>query len=170
MPKTTFLFVLAQFVCSCLFAQSARSLVASAGNTDATARLSISWSLGDIATATAYTQECDLVVAEGFQQTEYPADYACPSGYVDVNASPGPSSPVKIYPNPVESRLMITTEPSWKAPVSATVRDAFGRVLLSALLDKNPAVLDFQSMAPAWYYLTLTDGNGAVYTLKVIKQ
>ncbi len=169
MLKTISFFLLAQLLCACLFAQSTRDWVSSAGNTDSTAALSISWSLGDIATSATYTEECTIVIAEGFQQAVLPGDYACPFSYVEVKG-PAASSHIKIYPNPVTSQLSIQSDQTWTVPVLATVRDASGRTLLSASLNKNPAVLDLQSMPAAWYYLTLSDESGWQCTLKVIKQ
>lgn len=170
MLKTLSLFALLQLVCTGFFAQSALHLVASAGNTDSTSSVRINWSLGEVVTSAAYTPECTLVVAEGFQQAGPAGEYDCPFDYVEVEDRPGDSPAIKIYPNPVASRLSIQSDAPWKGSVSATVCNAFGQVLLSTSLNKNPAVLDLQSLPPAWYYLTLTDESGWQYTLKLVKQ
>ncbi|MBL7804031.1 MAG: T9SS type A sorting domain-containing protein [Saprospiraceae bacterium] len=169
MLKTTSFFGLFILLCASLCAQSARNLVASAGNTDSTSALSISWSLGDIATTATYTEECTLILAEGFQQIVLPGDYACPFNFVEITG-PANSPSFKIYPNPVTAQLNIAFDPAWTIPVQATVRDAVGRTLLSTSLLNNPAILDFQPMPASWYYLTLTDDSGWQYTLKVIKE
>ena len=75
---------------------------------------------------------------------------------------------IKLYPNPVASDLKVEN-----APVGAYYRvlDLAGKVLLSGVLDGNPATVQAGSLASGMYIVELSDGHGTKYgSYKILKK
>lgn len=170
MLKTFPLPALALLLCGALSAQTAeRNVLANAGGTDSISGYIISWTLGETFVDTRYAHNCVVILTEGFQQSEAPANFQCPPEYVAVDG-PAEGSRIHVFPNPTQSTLTIDLGQQPAAPLRATLTDAAGRTLRTLTLTEATTVLDLHELPAAWYFLAFSDGKNWAATVKVVKQ
>ena len=127
-----------------------RSIVSPAGETASSQRVSLSWTLGDL--ATGYYLTPDLQYREGFQ-----------SSNLRVTAiEPVPEVwNVEVYPNPTQSGLSVDL--GREHPVRAlTLHDLSGRELRALTVDaaEQQAQLQLGELPSGTYILRVSDADG----------
>jgi hypothetical protein len=75
---------------------------------------------------------------------------------------------LKVYPVPVQARCTIEVEGGGNKPVSVTISDGFGRVMLRQETSSGKDELDFSSLAPGVYFLN-AEQNGRIARRKILK-
>lgn len=75
---------------------------------------------------------------------------------------------LKVYPVPVQARCTIEIEGGMNKPVSVTISDGFGRVMLRQETSSSKDELDFSALAPGVYYLN-AEQNGRIARRKILK-
>lgn len=149
-----------------LFSQSiSRSVIASAGDFYSNGSISVSWTLGEIATET-YTAG-NLVLTQGFQQ---PDTIKGPGNF--IQGFPSDNFSVKVYPNPASDYLNIVIKGNDDMNLQIALFDAIGRNLL---IDKINAgepekTLDVSLYRPGIYFLKIATVDGrSIRTFQVTK-
>jgi len=129
-----------------------RSVVSSAGNDVDTETISVSWTLGEVATATLNSD--GLILSQGFHQ-----------GNLFVNAIEGtePAFQLKTYPNPVVNKLIVESS---ELNQLYEIIDANGRVIKNGFIDSNPFELDLTNLPSGPYFLRVEQ----IATHKIIKE
>ena len=74
----------------------------------------------------------------------------------------------KVYPMPVQSRCTIEIEGGMNKPVSVTISDGFGRVMLRQETSSSKDELDFSTLTPGVYFLN-AEQNGRIARRKILK-
>jgi len=97
----------------------APTVIASAGDYYENGNISISWTLGEIAVSTLYSD--NLVLTQGFQQPFTIGTSINLNNVVDWN--------IKAYPNPVETELKIQFELTKTNDFWIEIQDVTGRVI-----------------------------------------
>jgi len=69
---------------------------------------------------------------------------------------------------PVQSRCTIEIEGGMNKPVSVTISDGFGRVMLRQETSSSKDELDFSTLAPGVYFLN-AEQNGRIARRKILK-
>ena len=75
-----------------------------------------------------------------------------------------------IYPNPTSSMLYVKLEMINEAPVTITITNALGQVILTELANSNNITLRTDNFITGMYFVTITDGKGNKGIRKIIKQ
>lgn len=75
---------------------------------------------------------------------------------------------LKVYPVPVQARCTIEIEGGMNKPVSVTISDGFGRVMLRQETSSSKDELDFSALAPGVYFLN-AEQNGRIARRKILK-
>lgn len=77
---------------------------------------------------------------------------------------------VSLYPNPVETVLTVALDEHLTPPFKLVVRDAVGRVILNQDIESPVTPVDFSSLRPGVYFLTLTTPEERVlYSGRIVK-
>jgi len=97
----------------------APTVIASAGGYEANETISLSWTLGEIAVNTLYSD--NLILTQGFQQP-YTIGTA-------INLNNVPDWNIKAYPNPVENELMIRFDLNKTDDFWLEIQDVTGRTI-----------------------------------------
>ena len=79
------------------------------------------------------------------------------------------SPPLKLYPNPVRDKLIITGLNS-NSTTNLQLTDANGRTIREATTQSNTYQWNIQMLTPGIYFLNIIIGKEAPVTFKVIKQ
>ncbi|MFN8348995.1 MAG: PKD-like domain-containing protein [Spirosomataceae bacterium] len=75
---------------------------------------------------------------------------------------------IKVYPVPVQARCTIEIEGGVNKPVSLTISDGFGRIMLKQQTSAAKDEMDFSTLAPGVYYLN-AEQDGRVARRKILK-
>ena len=148
-----------------LYAQSiSRSVIASAGDYNSNGNISISWTLGEIATETLIGS--NITLTQGFQQPDtMKAVYVIP-GFPDRNLD------IKVYPNPATEFIKILLKGNDDLDLQVELYDAIGRELMVSKVyaGENEKSLDVTAFRPGIYFLKIATSNGtAIRTYQVAK-
>lgn len=135
-----------------------RHVLATAGGFGEQNGVSVSWTLGEAATATL--ADGTIVLTQGFQQ---PGNDTTTTA---VGQSIG-NFIVKIYPNPAGDAL--TLELPLEMQLQASLSDAAGRTLAAQVVSGTTASFDVSQLPAAAYFLRLSDGKSWVKTVKILK-
>ena len=136
-------------------AANAQTAVATAGGDAGT----LSYTIGQPFVETALSDAGSI--APGVQQ----AYTITTVGIVDVAVSVELSA----YPNPVVDHLTLSVPDTHKA-LRYTLTDNNGQTLATSKIDDAITEIDMANLAPAIYYLRVSDGNVTVRTFKILKK
>ena len=144
------------------------SVLASEGGIDSNKKISLEWTLGEIAVATLYTNT--TMITEGFHQPSLiVSDYYETTNSMLTHQS---NSKIKVVPNPVKSIVNIQMEFSEESALNIKLFNLAGTQLLEKL-NQNPTdsfefnLSDFPS---GIYLLRFTDQQGRIVrTFKLSK-
>ena len=164
--KKIYLLLLALSLSGLLFSQSiSRSVIASAGDFYSNGTISVSWTLGEIATET-YTVG-NVVLTQGFQQPD-----TIKGGSNFVKGFPNVDFTVKVYPNPAEDYLNVVLSGNDNLDLQVSLFDAIGRNLLINRINAGEPekTLDVSAYRPGIYFLKIATLDGrAIRTFQVTK-
>ena len=164
--KKIYLLMIAISMGGFLFSQSiSRSVIASAGDYFANGSVSVSWTLGDLATETLSSGS--LVLTQGFQQ---PDTIKGTNSVVPDFPSQGFS--IKVYPNPATDYLNVVLQGNDDADLQLQFFDAIGRRLQVSTVyaGSNEATLDIAGYRAGIYFLKVSTINGTtIRTFQVAK-
>lgn len=141
-----------------------RNVVTSAGEISQAGGYTFCWTLGELSTETAYGEVNGVVIIEltqGFQQPESHLTPVLEINRLDLQ--------VFAYPNPTGQLLNLRFSQSPPHPLTATLADARGVVLLSQVLGGDSSQLDLSTFPVGTYILVLSDGQSEPASIKVVK-
>jgi hypothetical protein len=161
--KRTFTFLTALAFGGYLFSQSiSPDVVASAGDYFSNGTISISWTLGEVATETIGNGTYTLT--QGFQQPDYL-----------VTAVPkylNPKFEVTLYPNPATDIVKLTIKGNENFDLLVNLYDAIGRELLTSkvLAGVSEKDIDMSAYRAGIYFVKISQTNGeGLKTIQVAK-
>lgn len=161
--KKSLLILVALTFSGYLFAQSiSPDVVASAGDYFSNGTVSISWTLGEVATETIGNGTYTLT--QGFQQPNYLIT-AVPK-YVN------PKFEVTLYPNPTADNVKLTLKGNDNFDLLVSVYDAIGRELLNTKVDAGTGEkeIEMSSYRAGIYFVKISQSNGeGLKTIQVAK-
>jgi hypothetical protein len=162
--KRTYLFCIALVFSGYLFSQSiSPDVVASAGDYFSNGTVSISWTLGEVATETIGNGTYTLT--QGFQQPNYDAISSVPTYF-------NPKFDVSLYPNPSTDYIKLTIKGNDDFELTVNLYDAIGRELLTSKVNQgiSEKTIDMSMYRPGMYFVKIsqTDGEG-LKTIQVVK-
>ncbi len=138
----------------------AQEVVAPAGGQLAGDTKSISWTLGELVTATFSAE--DLILTQGFHQSALTI--------TTVEEIPGMGFGIAAYPNPATDFVTISLKELPSEATTFGLYDFSGRKLLSGELVSREKTLSFGSMDSGVYFLRISRGSQHVKTFKIVKQ
>ena len=161
--KRTITFLTALAFSGYLFSQSiSPDVVAAAGDYFSNGTISISWTLGEVATETIGNGTYTLT--QGFQQPNYL-----------ITAVPkylNPKFEVTLYPNPTTDNVKLTLKGNENFDLLVSLYDAIGRELLSSKVTAGTAEkdIDMTSYRAGIYFVKVAQTNGeGLKTIQVAK-
>jgi hypothetical protein len=137
-------------------------VIASAGDYFSNGSISISWTLGEIATETIGNGS--IILTQGFQQPNY--------GIVGVPKINDKRFEIKAFPNPTSDLLKIQVKGNESVDLTFELYDAIGRVLITKKLEAGTALMEVEmtKYLPGMYYLKFSDEQGqTVQTYQISK-
>jgi len=149
--KAIFVFLL--FIPSVAFAQDTlQTVIGTSGGDNSNEKLSISWTIGEVATETLTSKTHSL--SQGFQQGNLFAtqiEKILPVGFQ-----------IKAYPNPVSDILIIESK---DVVFEFQLINNEGKILRNGIIHSNRDEIDFSEYPPGVYYLQVEKHK----THKIIK-
>ena len=162
--KRTLFFLSALAFSGYLFSQSiSPDVVASAGDYFTNGTVSISWTLGEVATETIGNGTYTLT--QGFQQPNYDGVQAVPK-YMN------PKFEVTLYPNPATDLVKLTIKGNEDFDLMINLYDAIGRELLTnkVVAGVTEKSIDMSVYRPGIYFVKISQTNGeGLKTIQVAK-
>jgi hypothetical protein len=154
-----FLILLVLGGCSSALAQSiSSSVISSAGGFNTTAAGSLSFT---VAQPIAGDRSSSLLLHQGFQVNL--------SSDVGVTTAIEEGEEIKVFPNPAQHHLFIQIPETTKTYRYQLI-DASGKSILGERsIDAPSTELDMSTLAPAIYFLILSDSKGKSKALSIIK-
>lgn len=148
-----------------LFSQSiSPDVVASAGDYFSNGTVSISWTLGEVATETIGNGT--YMLTQGFQQP----NYTSPVNSVPVYLNP--KFEVSLYPNPSTDYVKLTIKGNDDFDLQVSLYDAIGRELLTSKVPSGVSekTIDMSTYHPGIYFVKISQTNGeGLKTIQVAK-
>jgi hypothetical protein len=156
-------------VVACLFAVTAfsqsisSSVVATAGGYSTAGGLSLSWTLGELATETLTST--NLILTQGFQQ-----------GYYEITSIDDPLSKLidlKVFPNPAIDYINILIEDVDVKNVKIELYNLEGKLIYNEQWENSGSAhqLQLNNFSSSQYILRIIDEqNGKVNSFKIIKR
>jgi hypothetical protein len=156
-------------VVACLFAVTAfsqsisSSVVATAGGYSTAGGLSLSWTLGELATETLTST--NLILTQGFQQ-----------GYYEITSIDDPLSKLidlKVFPNPAVDYINILIEDVDVKNVKIELYNLEGKLIYNEQWENSGSAhqLQLNNFSSSQYILRIIDEqNGKVNSFKIIKR
>ena len=161
--KRTFTLIAALAFSGYLFSQSiSPDVVASAGDYFTNGTISVSWTLGEVATETIGNGTYTLT--QGFQQPNYLVD-AVPK-YLN------PKFEVTLFPNPVMDMAKLTIKGNENFDLQVNLYDAIGRELFTSKVTAGVSEkdIDMSSYRAGIYFVKISQTNGeGLKTIQVAK-
>ena len=154
------LFILLITALMTLPAGAQQFLISTAGNEFENTETSISWSMGELATA-SYTSG-ELLVTEGFQQPRLEV-----STLIDQT---GDEAEINAYPNPVRYQLTVDFPANEGDATLMELYDLKGRLLKVTSFNGKSERIDLSSFPSGEYILRIREGDQLLKSLKIIKQ
>ena len=129
-------------------------VIAAAGDYFSNGTVSISWTLGEIATETIGNGT--IILTQGFQQPNY--------GVVSVPKWGDNRFEIKAFPNPARDFLKISLKGNESTDLVVEMFDAIGRKLYIQKLEAGSTLheIDMTTYVPGMYYLKFADDKGHV--------
>jgi hypothetical protein len=128
-----------------------RDVIANAGNEVSTSTLQMSWTVGEMAVATA--TNTNLIITEGFQQADEQP--------VAIDESRDFNTEITVYPNPVSDLLYFEVSTDDRVEMEATLYDISGRKITSIpafrVLGQHRGQLDMSQLPAGEWLLRFTD-------------
>jgi hypothetical protein len=141
------------FVCGFLASQELKpDVIAAAGDyfKNSTSGVSISWTLGEIATETLAPNGSSVILTQGFQQPNY--------GPTWVPAIKDFDFEIKVYPNPTTDYIKIELRDNLEIEMNVDMYDAIGRKLIATKMESGVTekTIDVLNLRAGIYFLKLT--------------
>lgn len=138
-----------------------RQVIANAGGYGENNGILVSWTLGEVATATLIDDT--IILTQGFQQ---------PSDTVIVNVVELSYDDiiVKIYPNPIQNDLIVEVFEFPPVPLFISISDPAGKTLIEQKLTGLTTSLDVSNLPSALYFIQLSDGKSWMKAVKIVKK
>jgi hypothetical protein len=129
-------------------------VIAAAGDYFSNGTVSISWTLGEIATETIGNGT--IILTQGFQQPNY--------GVVSVPKWSDKRFEIKAFPNPARDFLKIQVNGNENTDLIIEMYDAIGRKLYIQKMEAGTTMyeIDVATFVPGMYYLKFSDDKGHV--------
>lgn len=129
-------------------------IITSAGGYEEVNGISVSWTLGDIATSTETNG--NVILTQGFQQNEF--------NIVTVEENLSTSFEIKLYPNPVSDQIQIDISGKYSGGIMAELIDINGKQVYSKLFDADTEkiTIGFNSFAEGYYLLNLVNPESKI--------
>jgi hypothetical protein len=154
-------------LCVCLLVfgltglQAQESVNATGGNASGSGG-SASYSVGQVTYQTH--SGANGSVAEGVQQ---PFEISVVTGLEEVD---GINLELSAYPNPVNDNLTLEVVNFHLTSFTFQLFDMNGKLLQSEIIAGNQTSITMSNLAPATYFLKVTEGNKEVKTFKIVKR
>ena len=142
-----------------------QSVFATQGDVSHGETMSLSWTLGELATASLSTE--NGMITEGFHQPALKVE----SIDVETKEKTSPFT-VSAYPNPVQGKLNIVNTSTENIAFSMYMYDATGKIILQKdnAEKAKTASIDMTPLAAGLYFLEVKDTNGlTIETLSITK-
>jgi Secretion system C-terminal sorting domain len=163
--KRPFLLIIALAFSGYLFPQSiSPDVVASAGDYFSNGTVSISWTLGEVATETIGNGT--NILTQGFQQPNYTSVIGAVPTYLN------PKFEVSLYPNPSTDYVKLTIKGNDDFELQVSLYDAIGRQLLTSKIAAGVTdkTIDMSSYHSGIYFVKISQTNGeGLKTIQVAK-
>ncbi|MCO6492470.1 MAG: T9SS type A sorting domain-containing protein [Phaeodactylibacter sp.] len=140
----------------------AQSVLGSAGEVESAGDMRLEWTLGELATATAYYAGGQ--VTEGFHQPLL--------SIVPVSLFTPVNERINVFPNPTAALVHIAADPESGGALQLLLFDAGGRLLLrkQGPAGQGPETVDLSGRDAGTYLLNICNGNGQViHAARIIK-
>lgn len=144
----------------CAFQGKSQEVVSSAGNHHESETMSISWTLGEIATET-FTAG-DVILTQGFHQPTITV--------VSVEELAEFDLTVTAFPNPATDILNVRIENHDYQSVSFALYDMSGRKFVSGDFSGDEEQISFSSLKPGVYFLRIIVEGKEARAFKILKQ
>ena len=143
-----------------LHVQGQQQVVSSAGNFNANASGSISWTLGELAVETLTT--AGNILTQGFQQSRLTV--------VGIGDIPALDFEIVVFPNPARDHLIIRTDKEQHENLYYQLYDLSGRIILQDRIRETETTIPVNHLRSAVYLLRIIEGSRQVRAFKVVKQ
>jgi len=133
---------------NCLFSQSITpQVISSAGNYAEGTNVSISWTLGEVATETIGNN--DNIITQGFHQPDY--------NIVVIEHIESPQLDVTIYPNPTNGLLNIEWKGNDNSTAVISLFDLTGKQIINQKVSETSSIgqIDITGLANSTYILQI---------------
>lgn len=140
-----------------------RDVVGSAGEVSSAGGLEISWTVGE--SAVSYSENANLIVSDGFQQTDY-----LTIGLEELGLLDG----ITVYPNPMEDQLNFEVASDQVKDLSGMLIDANGKVVMEIdqfnAIDGYKGQLDVSQLPPGkWTLVFRSTSDSKQKTFNIVK-
>ncbi len=140
-----------------------RDVVGSAGEVSSTGGMEISWTVGEA--AINYSENANLIVSDGFQQTDYLTTGLEESGSIEG---------INVYPNPMEDQLNFEVASNQVQDLSGVLIDANGKVVMQIdqfyAADGYKGQLDVSQLPPGkWTLIFRSTSDLKQKTFSIVK-
>lgn len=130
-----------------------RSVIAAAGDFSTSGEVSISWTLGEVATGTFENES--MIITQGFQQGGLQVSNLVEESPLDFTLT--------AYPNPVMDMLNVEFEGD---DLAYQVVDINGKIIFNGRFYTVPGTIDFTGLSSGVYFLVVDKKR----THKIVKQ
>lgn len=137
------------------------SVVATSGGHAQGEGLTISWTLGEMVIETFQNDNNDLILTQGFHQTDIVITSVYEAKSLDIQIS--------AFPNPVKEQLTVSVQEGAADSIQFGLIDLQGNLLLEGELEGRETNIDLATFRSGVYFLTLTIKGEQVKTFRIIK-
>ncbi len=136
-------------------------VIASAGTVFEGNGMSVSWTLGEVATETGVNKK--NAITQGFQQTQLTVNPA------DATQMPLINFTINAYPNPASDHVFLEVDADNPGNFQYVLINSTGNVLSSNILTSNIQEIDLQSASSGVYFLEVLENKKLIKTFKILK-
>lgn len=135
-------------------------VISSAGDHAKSSNGSISWTLGEVVTATH--SGSGVLLTQGFQQSNLEITTA-------VEEPQNLEIQIRAYPNPVQNRLTVEIQHREDVPLSLQLYDINGKLLKSRQIKTSRQNLNLEEYAQGQYILQVRSGQDLMKSFQIVK-
>jgi len=138
----------------------AQEVLSTAGTSFVRPEYGITFTLGEMVIET-FTDTA-MILTQGFNQGYLTA--------VAIQEKPGLAFGLNCFPNPATDILNLEVKGLFPENLTYSLFDVAGRLLTKGRIEDNISLISVHSLAPASYYLIVSQENIALKTFKIIKK
>lgn len=130
--------------------------------------LLLNWTLGEMITGGQWSEDQNIYVTEGFQQSIL-EEISLVDTLLNSTGALNDLSDIRVYPNPVGDILHIQIENAISENLGFVIYDLDGRNLKSFTTSEHSITCDMSHFSSGVYLLTIYEDGIAIKSFKIIK-